>query len=163
MVSASLKPGAGKLVGQPVTLTMYLRLLFLAVLFAGITEASEVSYKSRARTTIGSGVLKQIEAGIQAQRAAGHHAYNPAYVFVVDPKKQRMYVLARRKGNIATTIRCGTGKNGLGFGDAQTPTGFFTMGGVRIAKNADTAIQTGDTKKGVSGIYAGSGIARASA
>jgi len=28
------------------------------------------------------------------------------------------------------------------------------MGGVRIAKNGDSSIQTGDTKKGVSGIYA---------
>ena len=28
------------------------------------------------------------------------------------------------------------------------------MGGVRIAKNGNTALQTGDSKKGVSGIYA---------
>jgi hypothetical protein len=28
------------------------------------------------------------------------------------------------------------------------------MGGVRIARNADTSIQTGDSKKGVSGVYA---------
>ncbi len=144
----------GSVVGLPVTFQMNLRLVFLAVLLASVTHALGVPYKKRARTTIGSGVLQQIEAGIQAQRAAGHHTYNPVYVFVVDPKKQRMHVLDRRKGDVVTTVRCGTGKNGLGFGDAQTPTGFFTMGGVRIAKNADTSIQTGDTKKGVSGIYA---------
>jgi hypothetical protein len=133
---------------------MNLRLLFLAVLFTGITHAHADTYSKRARTTIGSGVLMQIEAGIQAQRAAGHRSYNPAYVFVVDPSKQRMHVLARGKRDIVKTVRCGTGKKGLGIEDGQTPTGFFTMGGIRIAKNADTSIQTGDTKKGVSGIYA---------
>ncbi|MDB4491787.1 L,D-transpeptidase [bacterium] len=133
---------------------MNLRLLFLAVLLAGVTHAPAVTYSKRAQATIGNDTLQQIEAGIQAQQTAVHRTYNPAYAFVVDPKTQRMHVLARRKGNIVTTLRCGTGKNGLGFGDAQTPTGFFTMGGVRIAKNGDTSIQTGDTKKGVSGIYA---------
>ncbi|MCH1507527.1 MAG: L,D-transpeptidase [Verrucomicrobiales bacterium] len=133
---------------------MNLRLLFLAVLFAGVAHTHAVTYSKRARTTIGSSVLMQIEAGIQAQRAAGHQSYSPAYVFVVDPSKQRMYVLDRGKKGIVKTLRCGTGKKGLGIEDGQTPTGFFTMGGVRIAKNADTSIQTGDTKKGVSGIYA---------
>jgi hypothetical protein len=95
-----------------------------------------------------------IEAGIQAQRDAGHPAYDPAHVFIVDPASQRMHVLERKTGTIAVSLRCGTGSNGLGFGDSQTPPGFFTMGGVRIARNADTSIQTGDTKKGVSGVYA---------
>ncbi|BCX49646.1 hypothetical protein HAHE_35540 [Haloferula helveola] len=95
-----------------------------------------------------------IEAGIQAQREAGHPGYDPAHVFIVDPASQRMHVLDRKTGAVAVSVRCGTGRNGLGFGDSQTPPGFFTMGGVRIARNADTSIQTGDSKKGVSGVYA---------
>jgi hypothetical protein len=95
-----------------------------------------------------------IQSGIAAQRRAGHPNYNPEYVYVVDPAAQRMHVIALKTGKIHKTLRCGTGKRGLGFGYAQTPPGFFTMGGVRIAKNANSAIQTGDSKKGVSGIYA---------
>ncbi len=133
---------------------MNLRFLLFTLLIGCVTNASAVSYSKRARATLGNEVLGRIEAGIQAQRAAGYRHYNPAHVFVVDPRKQRMHVLARSKGDIVATVRCGTGKKGLGFADGQTPTGFFTMGGVRIAKNGDTSIQTGDTKKGVSGIYA---------
>jgi hypothetical protein len=103
---------------------------------------------------VGSATLEAVEAGIAAQRAAGHAGYDPPFVFVIDPEKQRMHVFSRRDGDLAVTVRCGTGKGGLGFGDEQTPPGFFTMGGVRVAKNADTSVQTGDTKKGVSGIYA---------
>jgi hypothetical protein len=65
-----------------------------------------------------------------------------------------MTVISAQTGQISQTLRCGTGKRGLGFAHAQTPPGFFTMGGVRIAKNADSSIQTGDSKRGVSGIYA---------
>ena len=97
---------------------------------------------------------KKIEAAIQAQRQAGHPNYNPAWLYIVDPATQRMHVVSLKERKIYQTVRCGTGKRGLGFGHAQTPTGFFTMGGIRIAKNADTSIQTGDTKAGVSGIYA---------
>lgn len=132
---------------------MNLRLVSF-LLFASLANAFAAPYSKRALSTIGGGVLQQIEGGIRAQQAAGHREYNPTYVFVVDTSKQRMHVLDRRKGDIATTVRCGTGKKGLGIEDGQTPTGFFTMGGVRIAKNGDTSIQTGDTKKGVSGIYA---------
>ena len=95
-----------------------------------------------------------IQSGIAAQRRAGHPSYNPEYVYVVDPAAQRMHVIALKSGKVLETLRCGTGKRGLGFAHAQTPPGFFTMGGVRIAKNADSSIQTGDSKKGVSGIYA---------
>ena len=96
----------------------------------------------------------RIESSIAAQRAAGHPQYDPEWLFVVDPSTQRMHVISVKTRKVHETVRCGTGKRGLGFGSAQTPTGFFTMGGVRIAKNADPAIQTGDSKKGVSGIYA---------
>ncbi len=128
--------------------------LVFTLLLASATEAAAASYKRHAIRTLGSGTLNQIEAGIHAQRASGQPSYNPTYVFVVDPAKQRMHILDRKRRDLATTVRCGTGKRGLGFGSSQTPTGFFTMGGVRIAKNADTSIQTGDTKKGVTGIYA---------
>lgn len=128
--------------------------ILLAVLASGVLLSSCATHERRAVSTIGRVALQQIETGIHAQRTAGHAAYDPQYVFVVDPATQRMHVLSRRTGDIETTVRCGTGKNGLGFGDSQTPTGFFTMGGVRIARNADPAIQTGDSKKGVSGVYA---------
>lgn len=94
-----------------------------------------------------------IESSIAAQRQAGYPDYDPQWLYVVDPATQRMHVIDRRTQSVKETLRCGTGKRGLGFGDAQTPVGFFTMGGVRIARNADTSIQTGDSKKGVSGIY----------
>lgn len=95
-----------------------------------------------------------IEFNIAAQRQAGHPNYDPAWLFLIDPSSQRMQVISLKTRKVHETLRCGTGKRGLGFGSAQTPTGFFTMGGVRIAKNGDTSIQTGDSKKGVSGIYA---------
>lgn len=95
-----------------------------------------------------------IESAIYAQRQVGHPDYDPQWLYVVDPATQRMHVIDRRTRAVRETLRCGTGKRGLGLGDAQTPVGFFTMGGVRIARNADPTIQTGDSKKGVSGIYA---------
>lgn len=136
-------------------MTRHRFLLTLATLAAsGLASSPAAPYQPAAIKTIGLVTLNQIEAGIQAQRRAGHPAYNPEFVFVVDPAKQRMHVLSRKNANIVTTLRCGTGRGGLGPRDSQTPTGFFTIGGVRIAKGADTSIQTGDTKKGVSGIYA---------
>jgi hypothetical protein len=125
-----------------------------AALVAIISAAHGAPYSKRADSAVGTATLEAIEEGIDAQRAAGHGGYDPQFVFIVDPAKQRMHVLSRRDGDLALTVRCGTGKGGLGFGDDQTPPGFFTMGGVRIAEGADTSIQTGDTKKGVSGIYA---------
>ena len=95
-----------------------------------------------------------VKSSIVAQRQAGHPNYNPKWLYVVDPRAQRMHVISLKSGKTQQTIRCGTGKRGLGTAHAQTPPGFFTMGGVRIAKNANPAIQTGDSKKGVSGIYA---------
>lgn len=95
-----------------------------------------------------------IESSIAAQRRAGHPGYDPDWLFLVDPATQRMHVISLQTRRVHHTLRCGTGKRGLGFGSAQTPTGFFTMGGVRIAKGADHTIQTGDSKRGVSGIYA---------
>lgn len=114
---------------------------------------SGVSTASPASKLLG-GDWVQIEAAIAAQRQFGHPNYNPKWLYVVDPARQRMHIINRHTGQIAESLRCGTGKRGLGFGDAQTPPGFFTMGGVRIAKDGNTAIQTGDSKKGVSGIYA---------
>ena len=91
-----------------------------------------------------------IESSVAAQRRAGHADYDPQWLFLVDPSTQRLHVLSLQTRQIHETLRCGTGKRGLGFGHAQTPTGFFTMGGVRIARNANPAIQTGDSKTGVS-------------
>ncbi len=95
-----------------------------------------------------------VQSSIAAQRQAGHPSYNPKWLYLVDPLTQRMHVISLKTGKVQTTLRTGTGKLGLGTAHAQTPPGFFTMGGVRIAKNANSAIQTGDSKTGVSGIYA---------
>lgn len=95
-----------------------------------------------------------IKAAISAQRIAGYPNYDPKWIYVIDPAAQQMNVISLKNGKIHETLRCGTGKRGLGSAHAQTPPGFFTMGGVRIAKNADYSIQTGDSKRGVSGIYA---------
>ncbi len=96
----------------------------------------------------------EIEGAIEAQRRSGYPNYNPEWLYVVDPRKQRMYVISLKTRKVHQTLRCGTGKKGLGTAHAQTPPGFWVMGGVRLAKNGDASIQTGDTKKGVSGIYA---------
>ena len=96
----------------------------------------------------------RVRAFIAAQRKAGHPNYNPTWLYVVDPAKQRMQVISLKTGQVQEILRCGTGRQGLGFAHAQTPPGIFTMGGVRIAQNADPSIQTGDSKRGVSGIYA---------
>jgi hypothetical protein len=96
----------------------------------------------------------RLSAFIAAQRKSGHPDYNPKWVYLVDPATQRMKVISIKTGKVHETLRCGTGRKGLGFADAQTPPGIFTMGGVRIARNADPSIQTGDSKRGVSGIYA---------
>lgn len=126
----------------------------LAVLvLLNVSCSTSASGTSPAELAVG-GEWSAIEASIAAQRGAGHPDYNPRWLYVVDPASQRMHVIDRRSNQVKETLRCGTGKRGLGFGDAQTPTGFFTMGGVRIAKDGDTSIQTGDTKSGVSGIYA---------
>lgn len=95
-----------------------------------------------------------IKSTILAQRKVGYPNYDPKWIYVVDPATQQMNVVSLKTGETYETLRCGTGKRGLGISHAQTPPGFFTMGGVRIAKNADSSIQTGDSKRGVSGIYA---------
>ncbi len=87
-----------------------------------------------------------IKSTILAQRKAGYPNYDPKWIYVVDPATQRMNVVSLETGETYETLRCGTGKRGLGIAHAQTPPGFFTMGGVRIAKNADSSIQTGDSK-----------------
>lgn len=110
-----------------------------------------------ARTTTKQAVAKEwprIQAAIAAQRRAGHPNYNPEWIYIVDPGTQRMQVISLKTREVSMTLRCGTGRRGLGTAHAQTPPGFFTMGGVRIARNADSSIQTGDSKRGVSGIYA---------
>ncbi|MDF1755301.1 MAG: L,D-transpeptidase [Verrucomicrobiales bacterium] len=99
-------------------------------------------------------IYTQLTQGIAAQKQAGHPDYAPQRAYVVDPSEQKMMVLSLSSWQPLLVIDVGTGKNGLGFGSAQTPTGFFTMGGVRIAKDASAYIQTGDSKTGVSGVYA---------
>lgn len=99
-------------------------------------------------------IVQQIKDGIASQRSAGYRDYNPTRAYVVDPSKQRMSIVNLTNWSDELTIPVGTGKNGIGFGSAQTPTGFFTMGGVRIAKDSSAYIQTGDSKTGVSGVYA---------
>jgi len=131
---------------------LILSLLFL-ILPSCSTTSSSSSTRSAASSLLGSDWIT-IQSSIAAQRQAGHPNYNPQWVYVVDPAAQRMHVISLKTGAIRETLRCGTGKKGLGTAHAQTPPGFFTMGGVRIAQNANSAIQTGDSKTGVSGIYA---------
>lgn len=99
-------------------------------------------------------MVNLFERGIEAQRRAGHPGYNPERVYLIDPSRQQMHVINRKTGSVEVSLPTGTGKRGLGFAGAQTPVGFFTMGGVRIAKDASAYIQTGDSRQGVSGIYA---------
>lgn len=129
------------------TITSFVFFLFLS------SCTPNISSKSPAEELLGVD-WSNIQRAISSQRQAGHPSYKPTWLYVVDPSTQRMHIINLKTGRIHETLRCGTGKRGLGFNDAQTPPGFFTMGGVRIAKNADTSIQTGDSKKGVSGIYA---------
>lgn len=98
--------------------------------------------------------IQEIQREIQAVQSAGHPRYQPQFIYVVDPSAQRLHVLSGQTFEIKLTLPAGTGAKGVGFADGQTPPGFFTMGGVRIAKDASASIQTGDSRPGVSGIYA---------
>jgi len=128
---------------------------FLVLLLPLLTSpvSSAPDYQPEVVEKLGD-TLETIESHIDAQRKAGHPDYDPAFVYVVDPRSQRLHVLSRESGQIALTLRVGTGSNGVGFDSGQTPPGFYVMGGVRIARNADWRLQTGDTKTGVSGFYA---------
>ncbi len=138
----------------PITFSaMNVRHLYLLTVFSFLVSACASKPINTANSPI-ERAWQKVETAIHAQRQAGHPHYNPAWLYIVDPATQRMHIVSRQTKKIKKTVRCGTGKRGLGFGHAQTPTGFFTMGGVRIAKNGDSSIQTGDTKSGVSGIYA---------
>ena len=128
-------------------------LLLSLLILQACSSGGSPSTNSPASKLLGAN-WNAIESAIAAQRQAGHPNYDPTWLFVVDPASQRMHIINRRTGQVKETFRCGTGKGGLGIEDTQTPPGFFTMGGVRIAKNGNTALQTGDSKKGVSGIYA---------
>lgn len=99
-------------------------------------------------------VAKLLAEGIEAQKRAGYPDYSPRYAYVLDPSIQEMVVVHAASGDVVLKLSVGTGTGGLGFGSSQTPVGFFTMGGVRIARNASAYIQTGDSKTGISGIYA---------
>ncbi|MFC0019199.1 L,D-transpeptidase [Roseibacillus persicicus] len=131
-----------------------LALLLLLPLLPSCSPTSPSSSSSSPAARLVGVEWSNIESAIAAQRQAGYPDYDPTWLFVVDPAAQRMHIIDRKSGQVKETFRCGTGKGGLGIEDSQTPPGFFTMGGVRIAKNGNTAIQTGDSKKGVSGIYA---------
>lgn len=128
------------------------KIIFLLALL--LLPSCSSSNSSASNPNLRSSDWSAIDAFIGTQRRAGHANYNPEWLYVVDPAAQRMHVLSLKTRRIHETLRCGTGKRGLGFAYAQTPPGIFTMGGVRIARNADSSIQTGDSKKGVSGIYA---------
>lgn len=151
-----MKVPSGEFLGKVQTQGMK-SFIFLSILIAMLFSSLSCSVSSRqepsAIALLGSD-WNNIEGAIAAQRQVGFPDYDPKWLYVIDPATQRMHVINRRTKEVKETLRCGTGKRGLGFGDSQTPVGFFTMGGVRIAKNADTSIQTGDSKKGVSGIYA---------
>jgi len=126
----------------------------LACCFILQSCATNTSGSLRTRTEAVDQNLATIQSFVAIQRTSGNPNYNPQWAYIVDPSTQRMMVMSVKTGRIHETLRCGTGKLGLGFKHAQTPPGIFTMGGVRIAKNGNAAIQTGDSKKGVSGIYA---------
>ena len=133
---------------RPLTLAILLPFLLIQACSSGSPSASSPASKLL-------GVhWAAIESSIAAQRQAGHPNYDPTWLYVVDPASQRLHIINRKSGQVKETLRCGTGKGGLGVEDTQTPPGFFTMGGVRIARGGNTSIQTGDSKKGVSGIYA---------
>lgn len=114
----------------------------------------ETSFRTVNEPGIDRETVSLFEQGIEAQRRAGHPGYNPERVYIIDPSRQQLLVINRKTGTVEISLPAGTGKRGLGFAGAQTPVGFFTMGGVRIAKNASAYIQTGDSRQGVSGIYA---------
>jgi hypothetical protein len=99
-------------------------------------------------------VVDEIRVHIDAVRKSGERHYIPELIYVVDPSAQRMHILNGKTYQLEKTLLTGTGSNGVGFKGGQTPPGFYTMGGVRIAKNASASIQTGDTRSGVSGVYA---------
>lgn len=130
------------------------RAFILSFIFLILPSCSTGNSSPSAATKLLGKDWQIIQSSIAAQRKAGHPNYNPLWLYVVDPASQRMHIISLKTETIRQTIRCGTGKLGLGFAHAKTPPGFFTMGGVRIAKNANSDIQTGDSKKGVSGIYA---------
>ncbi len=104
--------------------------------------------------SIDAETIRLLTEGVERQRAAGFTGYDPRFAYVVDPSKQELMVIDWSSGAVADRFPAGTGSRGLGFGGAQTPVGFFTMGGVRIARGASAYIQTGDSRAGVSGVYA---------
>lgn len=135
-------------------MSLHLRLATFLLSFLLLQSCASSKVSATSATQALNNDWPKVQAFIAAQRQAGHPTYNPKWLYVVDPATQRMVVVSLKTRQVHETLRCGTGKRGLGTAHAQTPPGFFTMGGVRIAKNADASIQTGDTKKGVSGIYA---------
>ncbi|MDB4638304.1 hypothetical protein OAE64_00285, partial [bacterium] len=55
-----------------------------------------------------------IKSTILAQRKVGYPNYDPKWIYVVDPATQRMNVVSLETGKTYETLRCGTGKRGLG-------------------------------------------------
>ena len=107
---------------------------------------------------VSSQVIEEIRSHIDALnevlKESGSPCYSPKYIYVVDPKTQRMHILFAKSYGLACTLPAGTGSRGVGFGSSQTPPGFYTMGGVRIAKDASSDIQTGSNLAGISGVFA---------
>lgn len=132
----------------------WLRLLPLLPVWVSAAAPESSAPPDKPVSPVALNAIVEIQRGIAAVRNAGHPRYAPTYVYVVDPAAQKLHVLSAQSFQVQLTLPAGTGSNGLGFGDGQTPTGFYTMGGVRIAKHASSDIQTGDSRPGVSGIYA---------
>lgn len=95
-----------------------------------------------------------IDALNQALQESGAPGYCPKYIYVIAPEAQRMHILLAENFQMACTLPVATGIRGVGFGRSQTPPGFYTMGGVRIARNASADIQTGSNLAGISGVFA---------
>lgn len=136
----------------------------LALSSAGVgSSEGRSSPESAARDEPRSGpvspqVIEEIQGHLDALNAmrkeAGSPCYSPKYIYVVDPQAQRMHILFAKDYQMACTLPVGTGVRGVGFGSSQTPPGFYTMGGVRIAKDASADIQTGSNLAGISGVFA---------
>lgn len=133
---------------------MHLSRLLVPLLLIAPLSASESPGPAVPVQPVTLTAIQEIQAQIDAVRNAGHPRYQPRHVYVVDPATQRLHILAPGSFQVELTLLAGTGSNGVGFGDGQTPPGFYTMGGVRIARNASSDIQTGDSRPGVSGVYA---------
>ena len=130
---------------------MRLRLSSLLFPILGLTQALFAADSPPKVEPVSINVIQALRQKIDALKQANQH-YQPKYIYVVDPSTQRLHLLSAESYTLIKTYLVGTGSKGLGFGDGQTPPGFYTMGGVRVASGP--FVQTGDSRPGVSGVYA---------